>query len=132
MTRRRIARTTRGRDATALPAALLLIVSAFQAALALGAPWGSAAYGGAHHGALPRKYRVASAVASLAYVALALVTLDAGSGGQARRRILTGAASLMGVGTVMNLASRSRMERAIWTPVAGALAATLLRAARRT
>ncbi len=122
----------RGRDATAVPAALLLIVSAFQAALALGAPWGSAAYGGAHRGTLPRKYRVTSAAASLAYAALALVTLDARSGGQARRRVLTGAAGLMGAGTVMNLASRSRVERAIWTPVAGALAATLLRAARRT
>ncbi|MUK02472.1 hypothetical protein GM708_11400 [Vibrio cholerae] len=37
----------------------------------------------------------------------------------------------MAVGALMNLASRSRVERLIWTPVAGTLAVTLLRIARQ-
>ncbi|BBE24237.1 hypothetical protein MN0502_31200 [Arthrobacter sp. MN05-02] len=109
---------------------LLTVVSAFQAALAAGAPWGAAAYGGYTRGTLPARLRVASAVSSLAYLGLALVTADRGSGTTTKRRILTGAAGLMGVGTLMNLASRSAIERLLWTPVAGSLAVALLRIAR--
>jgi hypothetical protein len=109
---------------------LLAVVSAFQAALAAGAPWGAAAYGGYTRGALPARLRVASAVSSLAYLGLALVTTDRGPGTTTKRRILTGAAGLMGVGTLMNLASRSAVERLLWTPIAGALAVALLCVAR--
>jgi hypothetical protein len=129
MTRLPLHPPVRQRPAT-LAAALL--VAAFQAALALGAPWGEAAYGGAHRGALPAKYRASSAVASVAYGALTLITLGRGPGTTARRRILSGASALMMLGTAMNLASRSRLERTLWTPVAGTLAVTLLRAARGT
>jgi hypothetical protein len=48
-----------------------------------------------------------------------------------RRRVLTGAAPVMAVGTLANLASRSLVERLVWTPVAGALTVTLWRAGRR-
>ncbi|OUM45114.1 hypothetical protein B8W73_01295 [Arthrobacter agilis] len=106
------------------------MVSAFQAALAGGAPWGSAAYGGYHRGTLPTRFRATSAASSLAYLALALVTVSGRPETTTKRRILKGSAGLMGVGTVMNLASRSRVERLLWTPVAGALAVTLLRVAR--
>ena len=119
------------RGATVLAALLLTVVSAFQAALALGAPWGRAAYGGAHRGSLPVRYRTASTISSVAYAALALVTLGRGPGGTTRRRILTGTSGLMAVGTLMNLASRSRLERLLWSPVAGILAVTLLHVARR-
>ncbi|MDQ0736400.1 hypothetical protein [Arthrobacter agilis] len=129
MTRRPLQPPARQRPA-ALAAGLLAIVGAFQAALALGAPWGEAAYGGAHRGVLPPRYRAASAVASAVYGALTLITLGRGPGATARRRILSGGSALMLLGTVMNLASRSRLERTIWTPVAGTLALTLLRLAR--
>jgi hypothetical protein len=128
MTRSSGPRSTRR---TAGVAALLLgVVSAFQAALAGGAPWGSAAYGGYHRGTLPARFRASSAASSLAYLALALVTVGGRPGTTAKRRILTVSAGLMGVGTVMNLASRSRVERLLWTPVAGILAVSLLRVAR--
>ena len=119
------------RGATALAALLLTVVAAFQAALAFGAPWGKAAYGGAHRGPLPVPYRTASTISSIAYAALALVTLGRGPGATTRRRVLTGSSALMAVGTVMNLASRSRLERLLWSPVAGVLAVTLLHVARR-
>ncbi|WP_434994695.1 hypothetical protein [Arthrobacter sp. Ld5] len=118
------------RASTGFAALLLAVVGGFQAALAAGAPWGEAAYGGAHRGVLPARYRASSAVSTLVYAALLAVTLGRGPGTLARRRILTAASGLMMVGTVMNLASRSRVERVVWTPVAGTLAITLLRVAR--
>ena len=42
----------------------LAVVAAFQVALAAGAPWGRAAWGGQHQGRLPARLRIASAVAA--------------------------------------------------------------------
>ena len=47
-----------------------------------------------------------------------------------RRRVLLGATGYFALGTAMNAASRSPVERAIWTPVAGTTAALLWRAGR--
>jgi hypothetical protein len=113
-----------------LAAVLLTVVATFQAALAAGAPWGAAAYGGYNRGTLPAKFRVASAASSLVHVGLALVAAGPRPGTTAKRRILRGAAGLMGVNTLMNLASRSTVERLLWTPTAAILAVTLLRVAR--
>ncbi|WP_247827396.1 hypothetical protein [Arthrobacter antioxidans] len=118
------------RGPASLAALLLAVVGAFQAALAAGAPWGEAAYGGAHRGVLPARYRASSAASTVVYAALVAVTLGRGPDPTARRRILRVASRLMMLGTVMNLASRSRVERLVWTPVAGTLAVTLLRVAR--
>ncbi|PPB48735.1 hypothetical protein C4K88_13550 [Arthrobacter pityocampae] len=118
------------RASTGLAALLLAVVGGFQAALAAGAPWGQAAYGGGHRGVLPAKYRASSAVSTLVYAGLIAVVLGRRPGPGLRRRILTGASGLMMLGTVLNLASRSRVERLVWTPVAGTLAVTLLRVAR--
>ncbi len=118
------------RRSIALATLLLSVVAGFQAALAAGAPWAAASYGGTLRGTLPARYRVASTASSLAYGALAVITAG-GAATTARRRILSAASGLMAVGTAMNLASRSRIERLIWTPVAGALAVTLLRIARQ-
>ena len=52
-----------------------LIQAAFQAALALGAPLGSAAWGGAYEGQLPMGLRIASGVAVGIYVLFALIVL---------------------------------------------------------
>lgn len=130
MTRAILPASAPHRASTGLAALLLVVVGGFQVALAAGAPWGEAAYGGAHRGVLPVRYRASSAVSALVYAALVAVTLGRGPGPTARRRILTAASGLMMLGTMLNLASRSRVERLVWTPVAGTLAITLLRVAR--
>ncbi len=106
-----------------LAASLLGIIALFQIALAAGAPWGAASWGGRHPGRLPTGYRIGSAVAGLFfYPAMAWFILDrAGvvgdetpSGGVAGLWVLTG---LFGLSTVINLISPSKVER-IWAPVA--------------
>ena len=99
---------------TGIAALLLSGMAGFQIALAAGAPWGAAAWGGTNPGVLPRGLRVSSAGSGLVYVLLAVAA-----------RILPVASGGMVVGTVMNLASPSKIERTLWTPVAAALAAVL-------
>ena len=106
----------------------LALVAAFQAALALGAPLGRAAWGGQNPGVLPPRLRVASGVAAIVVYPLAILyVLDSaglaalglpGSGAPAMW-LLT---ALFLAGTVMNLISPSRPER-IWGPVSGIVAA---------
>ncbi|MFM1994812.1 MAG: hypothetical protein RLZZ610_329, partial [Actinomycetota bacterium] len=50
--------------------ATTLLVAAFQVALALGAPWGEYAYGGARVGKLPIGFRINSVVAAVVMVAI--------------------------------------------------------------
>jgi hypothetical protein len=104
-----------------------VLLALFQVALALGAPWGRAAWGGAHE-RLPSKLRVASRFAAIFWLVAALVvlaragyewspvSLDVARWGT---WILVG---LLVIGTLLNLASRSRLERLIQTPVAAVLA----------
>jgi hypothetical protein len=122
-----LAVTGTARLAGAVAAVGFALVGSFQAALALGAPWGRAAWGGDHR-RLPGGLRIASAVAIVLWLAAALVVLArAGYGwspipsGTARwgTWVLFG---LLAVGTLMNLASRSRPERLIQTPIAAVLA----------
>ena len=114
--------------AAILGAILLGVVAVFQAALALGAPWGAAAWGGQNPGVLPRPLRIASGItAVIVYPILGLILL-ASAGvvavdwlplkGPVVMWVLTG---LLGIGTVMNLISRSPPER-LWAPVALATA----------
>jgi hypothetical protein len=111
-------------------AALLLGVAGFQAALALGAPWGSAAYGGGNPGILPDSFRTASAGASGVYLLLAAAAGTSLVPTGLRRRVMYGTAGLMAVGTLMNLASPSFVERMIWTPVTAGLTLLLWKAAK--
>jgi hypothetical protein len=115
------------RTAGALAAVGSLGIAAFQVALAAGAPFGRAAWGGSHE-RLPRKLRVASAVAAGVWVLAALVVLaDAGfdvspipaSVAEWATWVL---AALLLLGAVMNFLSRSRLERIIWGPIALVLA----------
>lgn len=111
-------------------AGALLVFGAFQLALAAGAPWGRAAYGGTHHGTLPTRLRAISGVAAVGYgTAAALIVSDVGSTG-ARVRAFTGLSTLMGIGTVANGASRSPVERALWTPLTAATSALAWRSRR--
>ena len=109
-------------------AALLLGVATFQALLAGGAPWGRAAYGGARTGVLPNSLRVSSAIAAVLYAVLAAAIGTRIAPDVIRGRITSGTSALMIVGSIMNAASPSVVERIIWTPVAALLVITLRRA----
>ena len=120
---------TRRPSGTAVVAAVLMGgVAVFQIALVAGAPWGAAAWGGASPGTLPAGLRVASAGSALVYAFLAVAAGTALVPPRRRRGILTVASGAMALGTAMNLASPSDVERALWTPVAGVLAVLLWRA----
>ncbi|HKX75909.1 MAG TPA: hypothetical protein VJR05_11045 [Acidimicrobiia bacterium] len=108
-------------------AVLLVVIAAFQLALALGAPLGAAAWGGQHLGVLPLRLRVASGLAGvLVYPIMILYVLGSATLidtsrlpiGRAGMWILTG---FFALGAAANLASRSRVER-IWGPVSLVLA----------
>jgi hypothetical protein len=101
----------------------LLVVTAFQVALALGAPWGRASYGG-QEPRLPGRLRIASAVAAVVWPLLLLIVLRrAGAVGWAPvpdawlAAATWAVAALLLVGVVANAISRSRVERAVWVPV---------------
>ncbi len=105
---------------------LIAVIGTFELALAAGAPWGVAAWGGHVEGVLPTTLRVASAVAVLVYGALGMVVATDLLSSTARRRLLTGASVLIALGAVANIASPSPVEM-LWAPVAATLALTLWR-----
>lgn len=107
------------------------VVAVFHLLLALGTPWGAAAWGGQHPGVLPTGCRIGSAVSGLVvfplaalYVADAAQLIDVAwlPGGSVVMWVLLGYFAL---GTVMNAISRSRIER-VWAPVNLALAVCCL------
>jgi hypothetical protein len=111
-----------------IAATLLGVIAVFQIALAVGAPWGAASWGGRHPGKLPTGYRIGSAIAGLFfYPAVAVFILDSAgvlgdetsSDGGAGLWVLVG---LFGLSTVINFISPSKVER-IWAPVALVLTA---------
>lgn len=107
----------------AATAVSLLVIGAFQGAIAVGAPWGRAAYGGTRHGTLPGHLRAVSAAAALGYGAGAALILRGTGSPKARNRAFAGLSLFMSIGTVANGASRSPVERALWTPISVATAA---------
>ena len=114
--------------AAVVAAIALVALSLFQIALALGAPWGAAAFGGSNPGVLPTRLRITSAVAGLVvYPFIALFILDAGGildiglageSAQLWMWVLTG---LFAFGTLLNLISRSKVER-WWAAVSAIIA----------
>lgn len=107
---------------------LLLVIVAFQVALALGAPLGYASWGGRHPGVLPTRLRIASAVAALVVYPLIIFAVLAAAGVIGAewlpldpRVLMWGLAVFLGLGAIANFASRSPRER-IWGPVAVAVA----------
>ncbi len=120
-------------SAAVVAAAVCVLLALFQAALALGAPWGVAAYGGSHTGRLPRRLRVTSAVAVPVVLGVGLLVL--------RRAGLVGwsplpdgwlsvalwvLAGMLVVSTVLNVISRSPVERASGLPTAAVLLAAVV------
>lgn len=119
------------RTAGLLAALGFIGIALFQVALALGAPLGRAAWGGAHR-VLPMSLRIASAVAVAIWLLAALVVMaragvpivplptDVASWGT----WLVAALSLLGA--IANFASSSRWERFGWAPLALILAGLCL------
>ena len=113
--------------AAVLAVVLVTIVAIFQLALALGAPLGKAAWGGRSERVLPTRLRIASGLAAIVvYPVIALYVLASADlidlewlpTGATGMWVLTGFFTL---GTVANLASRSKIER-VWAPVSLAIA----------
>jgi hypothetical protein len=111
------------RVAAIIALVLFALLVVFQIALALGAPWGRAAYGGQIHGVLPTRFRVASVVAVVVWTTIALVV--------ARRAglpvwvplpdswlpvVVWIVVGLLVIAVVMNAITPSPLERAIWLP----------------
>jgi hypothetical protein len=100
--------------------ATTLIVALFQIALALGAPWGAYAYGGARTGKLPVGFRINSVVAAVVMVAISghyLAQLGVfepvldPAGNSVVNWVLVG---FTGLAALANNATRSKLERAVW------------------
>jgi hypothetical protein len=107
----------------------------FEGALALGAPWGRAAWGGTH-AELPTGLRIASGGAAVVWILAALVVLG-GAGYRvppASYRVARygtrGLVGLLALGTLMNAASASDWERFLQAPLAVLLALLCLVVAR--
>jgi hypothetical protein len=111
------------RLAAVLAAIGFAAISIFQFALAAGAPWGHAAWGGAD-AHLSTAQRIASGVSVVVYAAAALIVLGragiwrAGSDARLFRWGTWFFAVAMAIGALLNFASQSRWENFIWGPLA--------------
>ena len=104
-------------------AVVSFFVIAFQIALALGAPWGAYAMGGAFPGQFPPEVRVAAVVQAVILAGLALVILArAGIAlpkwSRTSRWLVWVVVAFSALSLVLNLITPSARERAIWAPVA--------------
>jgi hypothetical protein len=119
------------RTAAILAAAGFLLIAVFQAALALGAPLGHAAWGG-RQARLSTRLRIGSAVAVVFWIVAAMIVL--GRAGfevspfpdVVERWGTWVLVVLLPVGALMNIASSSRWERYLWGPLALVLAVLTL------
>lgn len=106
--------------------AILGVLAVFQLALALGAPIGHFAWGGAHR-VLPARLRIGSLVSIVIYAIIALLALDCAGVVD----VVPDAVSTVGMwvvfgylvlGTGLNAISRSKLERYTMAPVSAVLA----------
>ena len=127
MPRRCVGTVVAMRVAAVVGTVLLSVLTLFQLALAAGAPWGRAAYGGMWPGVLPRGIRINSAVFGVVLYPLAILyVLDAAGIREtawllAPSVVLWVLAGFFAIGTVMNAISRSPVER-WWASVSLGLA----------
>jgi len=106
-------------------------VIAFQIALALGAPWGRYAMGGAFPGRFPPPLRVAAVVQAILIALLALAVLSAAGIVLPDLAATTPwlrwvAVAVSALSLAMNAISRSAGERRIWVPGAAVLLSSSL------
>ena len=115
-----------GSTAAIVAAALLVVLIGFQIGLALGAPWGKLAWGGRHR-ILPAPLRMGSGLSIVIYALIALILLSRADvvqvfGATAATVLTWIVTGYLVIGIGLNMASRSRAERAVMTPVAAVLA----------
>ncbi len=99
---------------------LLLFIAIFQALLALGAPYGKAAWGGQKGKVLPRNYRIASAISCIFFIFTISVVLSATEiidlfSSSFENLFMWFLTVYLGLGIIMNAISRSKTER-YWAP----------------
>jgi hypothetical protein len=106
-------------------AVVMVGVAAFQVALVLGAPWGAYTQGGATEGALDTSGRVVAAVSCVILLVMAaaiLARVHEGPLRSAPRKLVTAlswfATIYFALAVVLNLATESSSERAVFGPVA--------------
>jgi hypothetical protein len=106
-------------------AVVMVGIAAFQVALVLGAPWGAYTQGGETDGALDTSQRVFAAVSCVILLVMAtaiLARVGEGPLKNAPGRLVTALAWFTtvyaAVAVVLNLASRSASERAVFAPTA--------------
>ena len=116
-------------------AAVFALVTAavvgFQVALALGAPWGAYAMGGAYSGRMPGPMRIAAIAQAAVLTGLAVVVLSAA---EVTAPNLVGQAPWLvwvpvvfsAIAVVLNASTRSIGERRLWLPVTLVMLATSL------
>jgi hypothetical protein len=113
---------------------LIAPVCVFQLALALGAPLGAYAMGGAYPGVLPASMRLA-AVLQVGVLAFAAAVILSRAGvvlpawARASRWMAWIVVGLMALSLVLNMITPSPVERMVWAPVAGLLLISGLRVA---
>jgi hypothetical protein len=118
-------------------AAILAGLMLFQILLALGYPLGKAAWGG-YYTELPAGLRLASVLTAALYAAFISITLASARmvrapfGPRFIRLSLWTLTALFFLGTLMNLASQSVLERTIMTPLAFMLSICCYSLARHT
>ena len=99
------------------------LVILFQACLAAGLPWGAASMGGKFPGKYPPKMRLIAIVNILILIFIVAIVLSRAGlyfpeMYSFSRTAIWGVVLFMGLGTVMNSITPSKVER-IWAPVAG-------------
>ncbi len=104
-------------------AAATAIVVAFQIALALGAPWGAYAMGGAFPGQFPPEMRVAALIQAgillgFAGIVLARAGIALRRWERVSRWMVWVVVAFAAVSLVLNLITPSAVERMLWAPVA--------------
>ena len=111
------------RHAAMVYAVVTIMVVAFQIGLALGAPWGAYAMGGAYPGQFPPSLRIAALVqAALLLLFAGIVIARAGLGlrrwARASRWLVWFVVAFGALSLLLNLITPSGGERRIWAPVA--------------
>ena len=117
------------RVAAIIYAVISSVVVAFQIALAVGAPWGEYAMGGAVPGQFPPALRIAALIqaaliAGMAMVVLARAGLILPGWWRASRWLIWIVVAFLGFDLLLNLITPSAGERAIWAPTLGLLLVT--------
>jgi hypothetical protein len=101
---------------------LIVIAILFQLALALGAPWGEYAMGGRFPGKFPPQMRIAALFQIIVLGVLAVIVLSASGLAFEQfynfaRTAIWFVVAFFVLGSIMNLATKSKDERRIWGPV---------------